>query len=274
MTKLLGVIGDPIAHSLSPIIHNGWYRDLGIGATYEAMQVAEGELPGALSTLARKGAVGVNITLPHKLAAREISASSSETVERIGAANTLTCKPDGSWCADNTDVPGFTTALTQLLNGQKLSGLKAILLGAGGSARAVIHALGLAGADVICLNRTESKALDLVHEFGSKNSVAGSIDQYTEYKDSADVVINTTSAGYSADPLNPGLGNGRLFYDISYGQAANRQLQVASANGWKRADGISMLVAQAAESFEIWFGIRPDIEKAELRCRNALKAIV
>lgn len=273
MTRLLGVIGDPIAHSLSPLIHNGWYRDLGIGATYEAMQVAEGALPKALQTLSNKSAIGVNVTLPHKLAAQALATTASETVNRIGAANTLTAKADGTWHADNTDVPGFSKALSDLQSGQALSGLRVILLGAGGSARAVIHALQLDGADVICLNRTEAKAHALVEELGGSNCQSGTLDQYTDYIQKADVVVNTTSAGYDGASLPTGIGNNRLFYDISYGKTSAAQLGEAAANGWRTADGLNMLVAQAAESFRIWFGVEPDHTKAMERCRNALRTI-
>ena len=274
MTRLLGVIGDPIAHSLSPLIHNGWYRDLGIGATYEAMQVAEGALPDALQTLSNKSAIGVNITLPHKLAARALATTASATVNKLGAANTLTNKTDGAWHADNTDVPGFSKALRDLQGGQNLSGLRTVLLGAGGSARAVIYALQLDGVEVICLNRTEAKARKLVEELGGPNCKSGTLDQYTDYIQKADVVVNTTSAGYNDAYLPTGVGKNRLFYDISYGKTSAAQLTEAAANGWQIADGLSMLIAQAAESFQIWFGITPDHEKAMKRCRNALKAIL
>lgn len=274
MTKLLGVIGDPIAHSLSPLIHNGWYRDLGIDATYEAMQIPKGDLPDALQTLSKTGALGLNVTLPHKLSARDVATTTSETVDKIGAANTLTAQSDGTWHADNTDIPGFTNALRELLDEKNLSGLRVVLLGAGGSARAVLYALSLEGAEVLCLNRTESKAQLLVQDLGNVKCRAGDLNQYADEQANADIVINTTSSGYEGSALATGIGNGRLFYDISYGRAATPQLSAASESGWRTADGLSMLIAQAAESFRIWFGVMPDREKAIDRCRNAIKATV
>ena len=104
MTKLLGVIGDPIAHSLSPLIHNGWLRDLGYDAVYEAMHVPDGEFSTALKTLEKRDCLGVNVTLPHKAAALAAAADSSMAARTIGAANTLTYRGDGSWLADNTDA--------------------------------------------------------------------------------------------------------------------------------------------------------------------------
>lgn len=268
MTKLLGVIGDPIAHSLSPLIHNGWLRDLGFDATYEAMQVAEGTLPEALSTLAQRNTVGVNVTLPHKTAALEAATTRSPAAETIGAANTLTLT-NGAWHADNTDAPGFLEALGRVDPYKD----KVLVLGAGGSARALVYALTGLGIPVRVLNRTEAKAAALVRELGGSKTVYGSIRQYSEYIEDATIVINTTSMGYSGDALDLPAGSDRLFFDISYGKIAASQLAHAEAMGWQTRDGLTMLVAQAAFSFEIWFGERPDIEAGLRRCNLAVEAL-
>jgi len=271
MTRLLGVIGDPIAHSLSPLIHNAWLRDAGIDATYEAMQVAEGDLPHALNTLRDRAAIGVNITLPHKHAALIAAKQSSMDAALIGAANTLTLLGDGVWHADNTDGLGFMAALKPA-GFNDVNGKKTTVLGAGGSARAIVHALHEGGADLIILNRTVSRAKDLSTELTDGNAVYGSIDQLTEYTSESAIVINTASFGHSGNHFDLETSDGQLFFDISYGKVAAPQLAHAAAQGWQTVDGLSMLVAQAAESFNIWFGERPNVERALERCRKIVEA--
>lgn len=271
MTKLLGVIGDPISHSLSPLIHNGWLREFGFKATYEAMHVPAGELGTALETLATRDVVGLNVTLPHKLDALARAATATERAVKIGAANTLTLQSDGSWSADNTDAPGFLSSLKDAVPSGDLSAEKVLLLGAGGSARAVAYALNEQGVDLTILNRTPSKAQALSDEFTASKAAYGQLIWYTEYLGSATIVINTTSGGHSGDIIETGSGDDRLFYDISYGAAAKAQLVHAEQNGWHVRDGLSMLVAQAAESFRIWFGEEPDRISALKRCQTALE---
>lgn len=269
MTKLLGVIGDPIAHSMSPLIHNGWLRDMGFDATYEAMHVAGGAFDEALLTLSKRDILGVNVTLPHKgaalTAAREVSAAAA----KIGAANTLTYLGDQVWRADNTDAPGFLSALGPVDPGSE----KILILGAGGSARALVYALAGAGFDVTILNRTESKAEQLAQELGNRKTVYGSLVQRADYLDAATIVINTTSMGYSDQVFELSNGRERLFFDISYGKIAAPQIAVARESGWRVKDGLSMLVAQAAFSFEIWFGEKPDLGAGLRRCEMALRAV-
>ncbi|MEM6535483.1 MAG: shikimate dehydrogenase [Pseudomonadota bacterium] len=270
MTRLLGVIGDPISHSLSPVIHNGWLRAAGVDATYEAMQVREGELGGALKTLTSRSVYGVNITLPHKGAALALSDTASEAAMAVGAANTLTWQ-SGAWHADNTDIPGVVRAL-DLAGYGALDGSSVLLLGAGGAARAVAFALAGAGSRVTVLNRTVEKAASLARSLSGPDSAYGSIDQLADFLDDTDIVINTLSLGHTGQYLALVEGRGRLFYDISYGAAAAGQLSEAANAGWKTQDGLSMLVAQAAESFKIWFDITPDFDGALKRCRALVEA--
>ena len=269
MTKLLGVIGDPIAHSMSPLIHNGWLREFGYNATYEAMHVRDGEFATALATLEARDVLGVNVTLPHKTAALNAATHASLAASKIGAANTLTYRSDNSWEAENTDAPGFLKAL----DSHNPSTEQVIILGAGGSARALMYALVDKGCAVTVLNRTVEKAEALVQDLGNKKSVYGSIETLTDYIDSATIVINTTSMGYDGGIIELPVGEDRLFFDISYGKISAPQLAHADAQGWKTRDGLSMLVAQAAYSFEIWFGELPDIDSGLARCRRALEAI-
>lgn len=269
MTKLLGVIGDPIAHSLSPLIHNGWLRDMGFDAVYEAMQVPAGELSSALETLSQRDVLGVNVTLPHKTDALAAAKVASDAARKIGAANTLSFQADQTWSATNTDAPGFLSALGTF--DQHTDSF--VILGAGGSARALVYALCQQGANVVILNRTVEKAKSLADELGNQTTVYASIDQYADYIRHASIVINTTSMGYSGQTLELEQGQGRLFFDISYGKAASRSIAQADASGWRTLDGLTMLVAQAALSFEIWFGEAPDLEAGLRRCRRALEAV-
>nr|WP_070960872.1 shikimate dehydrogenase [Hyphomonas sp. Mor2] len=269
MTKLLGVIGDPIAHSLSPIIHNGWLRDMGFDATYEAMHVPKGEFTRALKTLEKRDCLGVNVTLPHKGAALLAANMVSDAAQKIQAANTLTYLGESEWRADNTDAPGFMEALGRVNPDSD----RAVILGAGGSARAIVHALSVCGVNLAILNRTVSKAEALAGDLGDENAVGASIDLYTEYIESATIIINTTSMGHEGRVLELPDGRGRTFFDISYGKISAPQLQHAAEKGWQVKDGLTMLVAQAAFSFKIWFGEMPDLDSGLRRCRAALEAV-
>ncbi len=269
MTKLLGVIGDPIAHSMSPLIHNGWLRDMGYDATYEAMHVVDGAFDEALLTLSKRDILGLNVTLPHKSAALKAASEISPAAAKIGAANTLTYLGNQTWRADNTDAPGFLAALGQVDPKSE----KVLILGAGGSARALVFALAGAGFALTILNRTESKAALLAKELGNINTAYGSLDQCAEYIDSATILINTTSMGYSDQVIDLPQGDDRLFFDISYGKIAAPQIALARDSGWQVKDGLSMLVAQAAYSFEIWFGEKPDLHAGLRRCEMALRAV-
>lgn len=268
MTALYGVIGDPIAHSLSPLIHSGWIRDHHLDAVYLPMKVPEGELGDTLKSLEHRNAAGVNITLPHKLDALALAEDASDAARTIGAANTLSRTQDGGWYADNTDAPGFLADL-QDQGVSSVGGKTVFVLGAGGAARAVIYALVSEHAHVFVCNRTELKAKALAVEFGAQAGT--SLEAGLREAASADIVINTTSLGHSGGDLELPDGNGRLFRDISYGKAASGVLKSARARGWKTADGLGMLVHQAAESFQIWTGVLPSSEKALTRARTALE---
>lgn len=269
MTKLLGVIGDPIAHSLSPLIHNGWLRDMGYDATYEAMHVPGGEFGAALETLSKRDVLGLNVTLPHKAAALAAAEECSSAASKIGAANTLTYLGQRRWRADNSDAPGFIAALGTVDPDTE----HVLVLGAGGSARALVFALVEAGIRVTVLNRTVEKADALVKELGNKRSLHGSISQYKDYLSDATIVVNTTSMGHSGALFDLPDGDGRLFFDISYGKVAAPQLLHAHERDWRTLDGLTMLVAQAAVSFEIWFGEAPDRAAALSRCEMAMRAV-
>lgn len=270
MTALYGVIGDPIAQSLSPLIHSGWIRDFNLNAEYLAMQVPAGAFKESLETLARRGARGVNVTMPHKAAAAEVADFPSLTVQTLGAANTLVRMDDGSWLADNTDVPGFRADLATH-DPAPVAGRTVFVLGAGGAARAVVLTLAEDGASIVLCNRTRARADALMADLALAGHAVLDLEAGLARLGEADLVINTAGLGHEGASLDLPPGQDRLFYDISYGKAAETVTGPARDAGWRTADGLGMLVGQAARSFETWFGETPDEALALKRCRRALE---
>lgn len=269
MTRLLGVIGDPVAHSLSPYIHNHWLRTHRLDAVYAALEVKAGELASSLDSLLTHDAFGLNVTLPHKEDVLKLAVSASDTARRIGAANTLARAPDGGWHADNTDAPGF--ALTLEYGDIAVEGREVFLLGAGGSARAVADVLTRRGARLTLCNRTIARAEALALDLAPAARIL-SLDDGLRQLGRASVVINTLSLGHFGGALELPRSSGGIFYDISYGKGAAGSLAEATAKGWRALDGLGMLVAQAALSFELWFGLTPDLANAHARARALLEA--
>ena len=272
MTQLFGVIGDPVVHSLSPVIHRGWYRDHGIDADYRALHVPGGEAQTALEALARQGFKGLNVTLPHKSDVLPDCQDVTPLAGRLGAVNTLTRTASGGWLGDNTDHGGFLDDLHEALQGEPLHGRSALVLGAGGAARAVALALWDSGAKLTVANRTIARAEALCSELGLTGVKVIDLEAGMARRRDADLVINTTSLGHSpGEAMTWPPGHGRLAYDISYGHAAAPNLAAADASGWRTRDGLGMLVAQAARAFRIWCSVEPDRGKAMTRCRTALE---
>jgi shikimate dehydrogenase len=240
------VIGDPVAHSLSPRMHAAAYRALDLPYTYVAVQASSEELHAALNRLAALGFIGANITVPHKERALAWSPKPDQIASRIGAANTLDFR-DGS--STNTDAPGFLHTLKSL----DVTGGRALLLGAGGSARAIAAVLPSAGFQVSIWNRTPGRALALADEFGLTFLERANAD--------FDLIVNTTSAGLSGDelPLDwSGCRGSALAYDLVYGET--HFLRTAREHGLKTVDGIPLLAAQGALSLGWWLGIEPPFE--------------
>lgn len=272
MTGLYGVIGDPIAHSLSPLIHNGWMRDLSIDGLYSGLQVRAGEVEEGLATLTRQGFLGLNVTLPHKRDVIPVCETLSDLARTLGAVNTLTRTEGGGWHGHNTDHDGFLEDFAAAL-GAPLSGQRVLVLGAGGAARALVHGLVSAGADLTLANRTLETAEKLAEAAGLEPDRVIALSDARAAMSSVDSVVNALSIGHQGGQLDLADGGGRLLYDISYGKAAASVLGHAADRGWRTADGLGMLIAQAALSFELWHGVAPDRALAEDRCRTALKAV-
>ncbi len=267
-TKIYGVVGNPVRHSLSPLIHNHWLAEADIDAVYTAFELnSEGPVED-LKSLNRFGVAGLNVTVPYKHAAMS-AATMSEEVMIVGAANTLSSTGAG-WKADNTDTIGFILALRHAVEEQDLTGANVTLIGAGGAARAAVFALGAMGVNLTIANRTPEKAVELADSLNPDAQAIG-LEELGSALEVCDIAINATSAGHGdTGALELPEGKGRLFMDLSYGHAAAANLSAAQAQTWKTEDGLRMLVEQARRSFEIWHDISPDPEPVLIKCREAI----
>lgn len=268
-SQLYAVVGDPVSHSLSPLIHNRWMREAGIDAHYSAIHLQAADAAPSLRLLVREYA-GLNVTLPHKRAALAASASASTEARAVGAANTLMRERSG-WRAHNTDVAGFADALTAAA-GDDLTGKRVVLIGAGGAARAVTLHLSQLGVQLVIANRSPANADALARDLAPEARSVG-LDQLASEAAGAAVIVNSASLGHAGASL-PDLppGKDRPFLDLSYGKAAEPALMQAREAGWAAHDGLAMLVGQAAEAFRIWFGLSPDTRGALDACRAAVAA--
>jgi shikimate dehydrogenase len=269
-TRVLGVIGDPVAHSLSPMIHNTWIKAAGLDAVYVGLRVS-GDYPAeTIRGLWRAGLTGLNVTLPHKAEALKAAASRSREAEVIGAANTLAAT-DAGWAAHNTDAEGFAAALREAM-GAGPSGKSVVLIGAGGAARAALWRLGEDGARTVIANRTRTSAETMAAELSPSAGVVDLTD-FEAAAVEADAVVNSASFGHAGElPVRLPPGRGRPFLDMSYGKAAALTRRAAEAAGWEFHDGLGMLVAQAAAAFRLWFGVEPDVGAARQACEAAVRA--
>ncbi len=263
------VVGDPVAHSLSPLIHNAWMREAGLDAHYERVHLRSENAAADIHDMARAYS-GLNVTLPHKIAALEASANSSPEARIVGAANTLVRNGE-AWTAHNTDVAGFEMAM-HAVAGKELRNLRVLLIGAGGAARAVVVALNRAGAHLTIANRSPVNAAALANEL-APHAVTAELSDVEALSASADIIVNAASLGHAGASL-PQLarGQGRPFLDLSYGKAAAPALQAAAGAGWAAHDGLTMLVGQAAAAFQLWFSLSPDQASALEACRAAVAA--
>jgi len=267
MTKnripLAGVIGHPIAHSKSPQLHGHWLKTHGLPGHYIPMDVAPENLETVLRTLPKAGYVGANVTVPHKEAALRLADHVSDRASLIGAANTLVFDEDGSIHADNTDGYGFMQNLRCGAPDWNPSDGPALVLGAGGAARAVLQALTEAGVPEIMLtNRTRARADQLKEEFGGPIKVVDWV-QAGNAVEGAELVVNTTSLGMQGQPELrvplDGLQPGSVVTDLVYAPLKTHLLQQAEEAGCTTVDGLGMLLHQAVPGFERWFGKRPEV---------------
>ncbi|MEP5759795.1 MAG: shikimate dehydrogenase [Litoreibacter sp.] len=263
---LAGVIGHPIAHSRSPQLHKYWLEKYGLAGHYIPMDVSSQDLPHVLNNLPKMGFVGVNVTLPHKETVLEIADVISDRASLIGAANTLTFQADGKLYADNTDGHGFLANLKQQAPDWSASDGPALVLGAGGAARAVIAALLQDGASqIIVANRTRARAETLKSHFGAKVSVVDWTQAVNQTSELA-TLVNTTALGMDGkEKLRfsvSKLPQTALVADIVYTPLVTELLSEAADHGCRTVDGLGMLLHQATPGFERWFGYAPEVDDA------------
>ena len=268
------VFGHPIAHSLSPRIHALFGAQAGIPLHYAAIDAPPETFARQLAEFTVDGGRGANVTLPLKQDAFALSAQRSDFAQRAAAVNTLTRLDDGSWRGDNTDGAGLIRDLTGR-HGLDLRERRSLLLGAGGAARAAAHALLDAGiGELVIVNRSAERADALADTIGNPAHV------HTRYWDDLvscgnfDLIVNATSAGIAREKLTLPfslVAPRALCYDLSYGSAAFGFLAWArAAHAGKTLDGLGMLIEQAAESFQIWHGARPETDPVYAALRREL----
>lgn len=258
------LIGHPVTHSKSPLIHNYWLRNYGIEGDYQALDVSSENLRDEVMRLRDEGFAGFNVTLPHKQAVRDLCTTLDQEAEKIGAVNTVVFSPSGEIEGRNTDAFGFlqNAILTQpqffALHGQDLG---AAVIGAGGAARAVLFALRRLGlTDIRLTNRTLASAEALGAEFSAR---VYAWEDRVRATAGARLLINTTSLGMkSFPPLDLDLRyltDDALVYDIVYAPLRTPLLQQAEARGLLTVTGIGMLLHQARPAFQAWFGVMPAV---------------
>ncbi|MDR0807968.1 MAG: shikimate dehydrogenase [Gemmobacter sp.] len=263
---LAGVIGSPVAHSRSPILHGYWLKRHGIKGHYIPMDIAQADLAEALRILPKLGFVGLNVTIPHKEAILGLADIVTDSAAQIGAANTLVFHQDGRIHADNTDGTGFIANLRQNVPDWRPSAGPAAIFGAGGAARAVVAALIEAGVPEIRIaNRTRSRAEAFRSDFGTRLVVQDWV-RAGDMLEGVTTVVNTTALGMVGKPdfripldkLEPGT----LATDLVYTPLRTQFLVEAEQAGATIVDGLGMLLHQAAPGFERWFGQRPEVDEA------------
>lgn len=276
--KRLAVLGHPVSHSRSPAMQNAALEALGLGGewSYEAIDVEPSEFAARTRELPDHGFAGVNVTIPHKEAALALADDSSEAAEQIGAANTLSFQ-GGVIRADNTDASGLLTALPEPVEGRP-----ALVLGAGGSARAAVWALAGEGSPVSIWNRTPERADELVRDLarsGEGTPGEGRLRAVTADQVLAngyELIVNCTAVGLRDEdpfdrlPLDPErLGAGVLVVDLVYAGSESRLIREARSRGATTVAGVEVLVRQGAESLRIWTGREPPLDVMRRAARGS-----
>jgi len=274
-----GVMGWPVAHSLSPVLHGHWLKRYGIDGSYEAFPVRPEDLAEAISGLRRDGLRGTNGTVPHKEVAMALADNVDETAQRIGAVNTLFMTPDGTLNATNTDAYGLIenirAAAPDALEG-RFGGKPVVILGAGGAARAAVVGLADIGvSEIRIVNRTVARAESLAGIVSDQDVVVRALDweKRDEALAGAGLLVNTTTLGMEGQaPLHinlDSLSEAAVVNDIVYAPLETELLSAARARGNPAVDGLGMLLHQARAGFREWFGVDPEVDDD---LRNAVLA--
>ena len=284
MKKIFAVFGDPVEHSLSPVMHNAAYKALGMDCEYYKLRVTPDDLETAIKGARAMGFGGLNLTIPLKEKALEIV--EPDTMARdIGAVNTIEFSDDTiagiagitgitGIAGHNTDGIGAVKALAA--SGVDIPNSRVLILGAGGAARAVAYQLAKDGARVTIANRTPGRAQELAGNVRSVGDASGTgLEELPKLTADADIIINTTSVGMHPDTdrtlvTADMMHTGQVIFDIVYSPLETCLLREANKAGAVTIDGIRMLVLQGAESFRIWTGIEPPVEVMEQAVRDVI----
>jgi len=280
MKRVFGVFGDPIAHSLSPAMHNAAFSALGMDCIYHAFRVKPEKLEKAILGAEAMGFGGLNLTVPLKEVALKLDCIKPDPLaEKIGAINTVVFGETGEIKGYNTDGLGAKQALQN--SAVEIEGSKIVVAGAGGAARSIAFQLAADGAEIIIVNRTEGRAIELAKDIStaalSGNVTGRGLSGLKELLQDANILINTTTLGMhpntettiaTAEDLHPDL----TVFDIVYNPLETRLLREAKASGAKTVSGVLMLVYQGAEAFKLWTGIEPPVELMKKTVLEALQA--
>jgi shikimate dehydrogenase len=266
-TKICVLIGDPVEHTMSPVMHNAAYRQMGLDFVYIAFRVKPEELPQAVAGLRTLNVTGFNVTIPHKVAVIPLLNSLDPLAEKIGAVNTVV-NNNGKLKGYNTDAEGFLRALTE--HGFKPKGKKAVVLGAGGASRAITYILAEEGANLTVLNRSQEldwaeDIAQLIREELGKEIKVLELGHLAGELPNADLLVNATSVGmFPAANVSPAparlLTNVPLVFDIVYNPIKTKLLQEAAAAGAQTIGGVDMLAWQGALAFEKWTGKKAPVD--------------
>lgn len=276
-SRVYAVVGDPIGHSLSPLVHNAAFRALGLNCIYVPIRVPRGDLAKVVQRFQEIPISGYSVTIPHKESAALLAREKDSYVEWTQAANTLLRRDDGSFAAFNTDCPAAIEALKagmeKLEGGAILAGRTVLLLGAGGAARAIAHTLHKEGALVIISNRTSEKAHALASEVGCR-----SIDWNARHSVIAEIVINCTSVGMHPNldesPIHHSfLKPNLVVFDIVYNPETTLLVKEARDRGCHVITGVEMFIRQAAYQFKIFTGREPPLDVMRKVVRRALSPV-
>ena len=256
------IIGWPISHSRSPLIHNYWLKKYGIDAVYELQPVEAHKVSGFISALPSSRFIGCNVTIPHKETVFEVVGDVDEIARRLGAVNTVYLK-NKAICGTNTDGEGFVASLGHSHPAFRVENKTAIVIGAGGAAKAIVGALLDGKAERIgIINRTRTRVQNLQKLFGPRVFEITGANAKNELK-KCKLLVNTTSLGMEGQPpLEQDIGNlnpSALVADIVYTPLESAFLQRARDRGNPTVGGLGMLLHQAVRGFELWFGVRPEV---------------
>ena len=276
-TKVLAVIGAPIAHSLSPIIQNAALQAAGIDCVYAALPVRPGALSSAVYGLRDAGVVGFNVTIPFKTEIIPLMDALSEDARRIGAVNTVVMQ-DGYMVGHNTDVTGFLAGFAE--RGISIGGKRTVLIGAGGAARAVLWGLLRSRISSVTIGvRTVAKGAALAADFAADGTVEAYAFDDPAFENAlcaADIVVQTTPVGMTpcVEEMPPvdisALKNSAVLYDLIYTPAVTRFLRAGAEHSHTTINGETMLAVQGAEAFRLWTGVMPDLELMKRVLREEL----